>query len=71
MEILHCLLAHHGTLESGSPVKPCSLEALVLHHIDDLNAQSAAFSRIIRESRSKAQEWSDYLPIIDRAVWAG
>lgn len=71
MEILHCILAHHGALESGSPVTPRSLEALVLHHIDDLNAQSAAFARIIRETRGKAQEWSDYLPIIERAIWAG
>ncbi|NLN93528.1 MAG: HD domain-containing protein [Candidatus Hydrogenedens sp.] len=71
MEVLHCMLAHHGSLENGSPVTPRSLEALVLHHIDNLNAQAAAFARIIRESRSKSQEWSDYIPIIERAIWAG
>lgn len=71
MEVLHCMLAHHGSLENGSPITPRTLEAVTLHHIDNLNAQSAAFARIIRESRGKGQEWSDYIPIIERAIWAG
>lgn len=34
----HVVLAHHGLLEYGSPVRPKILEAEVLHHIDNLDA---------------------------------
>ncbi len=70
MELLHCILSHHGELANGSPITPRTIEAIVLHHIDNLDAQAAAFSRIIRETREKGQEWSDYLPLIDRVIWA-
>ncbi len=70
LELLHCILSHHGELINGSPVTPRTIEAIVLHHIDNLDAQTAAFSRIIRETREKGQEWSEYLPLIDRVIWA-
>ncbi|MBI2431314.1 MAG: HD domain-containing protein [Candidatus Hydrogenedentes bacterium] len=69
LELLHCILSHHGELLNGSPVVPKTLEAIVLHHIDNLDAQAAAFSRIIRETREKKQEWSEFLPLIDRVIW--
>ncbi len=54
LELLHCILSHHGELQYGSPVVPKSLEAIVLHHIDNLDAQTAAFSRIIRKTRFRS-----------------
>jgi len=69
LELLHCILSHHGELQYGSPVVPKSLEAIVLHHIDNLDAQTAAFSRIIQDSRDKGQEWSEYMHLIDRMIW--
>ena len=70
LELLHCILSHHGELINGSPVTPKTIEAIVLHHIDNLDAQTAAFSRVIRETREKGQEWSEYLPLIERVIWA-
>ena len=70
LEILHCILSHHGELMNGSPVTPRTLEAIVLHHIDNLDAQAAAFTRIIRETKEKGMAWSEYLPLIDRVIWA-
>ena len=69
LQLLHFILSHHGELENGSPVLPKTIEAIVLHHIDNLDAQAAAFSRVIRETREKGQEWSDYLPLISRVIW--
>lgn len=69
LQLLHCILSHHGELQNGSPMVPKTIEAIVLHHIDNLDAQTAAFSRIIQETREKGQEWSEYLPLIDRVVW--
>ena len=70
MRLLHCILSHHGELVNGSPVTPRTLEAVALHHLDNLDAQATAFSRIIRETRDKGQEWSEYIPLIDRVIWA-
>jgi 3'-5' exoribonuclease len=36
--VVHCLLAHHGRREWGSPVEPQTLEALLLHQADLLSA---------------------------------
>lgn len=34
----HVVLAHHGLLEYGSPVRPKIMEAEILHHLDNLDA---------------------------------
>jgi len=69
LQILHCVLSHHGELVNGSPVVPKTLEAIVLYHCDNLDAQAGAFSRVIEETRQKNQVWSDYLGLIDRQIW--
>ena len=38
--ILHVILAHHGSNEHGSPVEPQTLEALIVHSIDNLDARA-------------------------------
>jgi 3'-5' exoribonuclease len=69
LQLLHMVLSHHGELQHGSPVLPKTLEAIVLHHIDNLDAQAAAVSRIVRETKEKRLEWSDYIQLIDRVIW--
>ena len=39
LELKHCILAHHGELEYGSPKKPALLEALALNFADNPDAQ--------------------------------
>ncbi len=69
LQLLHCILAHHGELDKGSPVVPKTLEALVVYHCDNFDAQTDAFMRLIQEARTKGQPWSDYIQAIDRQVW--
>ena len=69
MQILHMILSHHGELEMGSPVVPKTLEAIVLAHIDNLDAQANAFDNVIAANHSKGQEWSEYIGMIDRQIW--
>lgn len=38
--ILHIILSHHGELEHGSPVKPATPEAMVVHKVDACDAQA-------------------------------
>ena len=39
VELKHCILAHHGELEYGSPKKPALLEALALNFADNTDAK--------------------------------
>jgi 3'-5' exoribonuclease len=71
MQLQHLILSHQGELAFASPVVPKTLEAILLHHMDDLNAQANAFRRVIRETRARESEWSDYQRIIERQIWAG
>jgi 3'-5' exoribonuclease len=71
LELLHCLLAHHGELANGSPVVPKTLEALLLYHCDNLDAQADAFVRLADEARERGESWTPYISLIDRQVWAG
>lgn len=38
--IVHCILAHHGTKEFGSPVFPCTQEASIVNVLDILSAKT-------------------------------
>ena len=38
-ELVHCILAHHGELEYGSPKKPALIEALALNFADNADAK--------------------------------
>lgn len=38
--IVHCVLAHHGHKEFGSPVTPCTQEAIIVNMVDDLSAKT-------------------------------
>lgn len=42
--IVHCILAHHGELEYGSPVKPATAEALLVNYLDNISAKADTFN---------------------------
>ena len=46
-ELKHCILAHHGKLEFGSPKKPVLIEAVALNYADDLDAKMETFKEIL------------------------
>lgn len=37
--IIHCVLAHHGQREFGSPVLPCTQEAAIVTYLDNISAK--------------------------------
>ena len=38
--IVHCVLAHHGEREYGSPVVPCTQEASIVNYLDNISAKT-------------------------------
>ncbi|MEX2193647.1 MAG: HD domain-containing protein [Thermoleophilaceae bacterium] len=61
--VLHILLAHHGKLEHGSPVTPCTREATLVHMIDNLGGRLGSFDRLEKELQD-GEHWSGF----DRAL---
>jgi len=57
--LLHIILSHHGSLEHGSPVVPCTREATLVHMADNLGSKLGSFDRIERGLEAGAQ-WADY-----------
>lgn len=47
MELKHCILAHHGEYEFGSPKKPALIEAVALNRADDTDAKMETFTEIL------------------------
>jgi 3'-5' exoribonuclease len=64
--VLHVILSHHGTLEHGSPVVPCTREATLVHMIDNLGGKLGSFDRLEKELAA-GQQWSGF----DRALGSG
>ncbi len=46
---LHIILSHHGSLEHGSPVVPCTREATLVHMVDNLGGRLGSFDRVEKE----------------------
>jgi 3'-5' exoribonuclease len=63
--VLHIILSHHGSLEHGSPVVPCTREATLVHMIDNLGGRLGSFDRLEREL-APGRHWSE----LDRALGA-
>lgn len=42
--IVHCVLAHHGQMEYGSPVLPCIPEAQIINYLDNISAKADVFN---------------------------
>lgn len=60
LELLqHLILSHHGEPEFGAPVRPQLLEALALHHLDNIDAKIEAVDSFL-ESESDQDGWSGY-----------
>ena len=48
LQLVHAVISHHGELEWGAPKRPQSAEALVLHHVDNLDARVKGFFEVLR-----------------------
>ena len=67
----HLLISHHGIMEWGSPVEPVSLEACLLHHADNMDAQATKFLSAIRAHKPAAGLWTSYDASVGRSIYTG
>jgi 3'-5' exoribonuclease len=64
--VLHIILSHHGSLEHGSPVIPCTREATLVHMIDNLGGKLGSFDRV-EKGLPAGEQWSAY----DKGIGGG
>lgn len=58
-QLQHCILAHQGKLEFGSPKTPALIEAMALYYADDTDAKMETFKEIL-ENAGETNEWLGY-----------
>ncbi len=65
---MHLILSHHGELEFGSPKVPMFAEAMLLHHLDNLDSKMECVRGLIERDRLIDGVWTGYSSALDRSV---
>jgi 3'-5' exoribonuclease len=71
LHLKHLILSHQGELELASPVVPQTMEAIILHYADEMDAKAGAFAHIIKKQKTLGKKWSDWIPLIKRYIYFG
>ena len=64
----HLILSHHGEMEFGSPKVPQFAEAMLLHHLDNLDSKMECMRNMVDNDRHVEGVWTGYSSSLDRAV---
>jgi 3'-5' exoribonuclease len=67
--LLHIILSHHGEYEFGSPRRPKTPEALLVHMVDNLDSKMAGMLEAIWADGSEDEAWTPYSKILGRYVY--
>lgn len=60
VRLQHAILSHHGEYEYGSPKRPKTIEALILHFSDNMDAKVNTFEQALETSLNIDTGWTDY-----------
>lgn len=66
-ELKHCILAHHGELEFGSPKKPALVEAMALNFADNTDAKMETMKEIFRAAGDQ-NDWLGYNRLLESNI---
>ena len=67
-ELKHCILAHHGELEYGSPKKPALVEALALSFADNLDAKMETVREVLAGVPENNLQWQGFNRLLDTNI---
>lgn len=57
-QLQHIILSHHGLLEYGSPKEPMTLEALMVHHLDNMDSKLQGFLDTVAREADGDAAWA-------------
>lgn len=60
MKLRHLILSHHGEYEFASARLPQTIEAVLLHQADNLDAQTVGVKQLVEAQKNEEAEWSDF-----------
>jgi 3'-5' exoribonuclease len=66
-ELKHCILAHHGELEFGSPKKPALVEAVALNFADNTDAKMETMKEIFKAAGDQ-NDWLGYNRLLESNI---
>jgi 3'-5' exoribonuclease len=69
MLVKHLLVSHHGAYEFGSPKLPQTLEAVILHYLDDLDGKINSIQGLLERERRARSRWSSFHRAYNRAFF--
>ncbi|MBN1572338.1 MAG: HD domain-containing protein [Deltaproteobacteria bacterium] len=69
--IIHMILSHHGEFVHGSPVLPAIPEAIILHHVDNMDAKVWGFMGEVERSSDIDGNWTRYSNVYERFIYKG
>ena len=64
----HLIASHHGEMAFGSPKVPCFLEAMLLHHLDNLDSKMETVRTIVRRDALLDGNFTGYAPMLERSL---
>ena len=71
LRLKHMIVSHHGQYEFGSPKLPMTLEAVALHHLDNLDAKLHSFEQQMRDDPNVESSWTSYNQNMGRKLFKG
>jgi len=69
LELKHMIVSHHGEYEYGSSKLPMTLEAIALHHLDNLDAKLANFTQLMKDCPNTDSNWTQYYAQMGRKLF--
>jgi 3'-5' exoribonuclease len=71
LRLKHMIISHHGEYAYGSPKLPMTLEAVALHHLDNLDAKIHSFHQQMRDDPNVESAWTHYNQGLGRKLFKG
>jgi 3'-5' exoribonuclease len=72
MELLHNILSHHGQYEWGSPRRPKTVEALILHAAENLDGKVNLFLKLVKQHPDPHRAgWTVFQRSFERPLFFG
>lgn len=68
LELIHCILAHHGELEYGSPKKPALAEAIALSFADNADAKLETMKEALGNTAPTNLKWQGFNRFLDSNI---
>ena len=66
----HMIISHHGAREFGSPEPPKTIEAVLLHYIDEIDSKVNAIREFIA-AQDTDERWTSYHRLLERHFYKG